>query len=195
MGIARIDRVLLAGECGRISFDSFLRDQLADVEVQYMLTPQLNTTALAPEAQEQLPEYAVAIATARKILDENKKSFYPLNLLPDDVREGQKTFKLAWHGYMLFALVFLSTFYFTSRYGSQNVELESKTGTLGQLQTKVAENEKVRGQIAGLNDQIARYHTALAIYDSLVPGAERWNKMVEAPTKGRADIGSLWITR
>ncbi len=194
MGIPRIDRVLLAGECGRIGFDSFLRDQLADVEVQYMLTPQLNTTALTPEAQEQLPEYAVAIATAWKILDENKKSFYPLNLLPDDVREGQKTFKLAWHGYMLFALIFLSTFYFTSRYGSQNVELESKTGTLAQLQTKVAENEKVRGQIAGLNDQIARYNTALAIYDSLVPGAERWNKMVEALSKGVADIGSLWIT-
>lgn len=194
MGIAKIDRVLLAGECGRIGFDSFLRDQLADVEVQYLRTPQLNTTALSPEAQEQIPEYAVAIATAWKILQEDKKSFYPLNLLPDDVREGQKTFKLAWHGYVLFAAIFLSTFFFTSRYGSLKVEVETKNGTLAQLQAKVAENQKIKEQIQGLEDQIGRYNTALAIYDSLVPGAERWNKMVEALTKGVADIGSLWIT-
>jgi hypothetical protein len=194
MGIAKIDRVLLAGECGRIGFDSFLRDQLADVEVQYMRTPQLNTTALAPEAQEQIPEYAVAIATAWKMLDEHKKAFYPLNLLPDDVREGQKTFKLAWHGYLLFAAIFISTFTFTSRYNSLKVEVESKNNTFNQLQTKVSENAKISEQIAGLNDQIARYNTALAVYDSLVPGAERWNKMVEALTRGVADIGSLWIS-
>jgi len=194
MAIARIDRVLLAGECGRIGFDSFLREQLADVEVQYMRTQQLNTAALAPEVQEQIPEYAVAIATAWKILDEGKKSFYPLNLLPDDVREGQKTFKLAWHGYLLLLMVFLSSFLFTSRYGAQKVELETKNNTLTQLATKVAENEKIKEQIAGLNDQVARYNTALAIYDSLVPGAERWNGMVATLTKGVADIGSLWIT-
>ncbi len=194
MGIPKIDRVLLAGECGRIGFDSFLRDQLADVDVQYMRTPQLNTTALAPEAQEQIPDYSIAIATAWKILEENKKAFYPLNLLPDDVREGQKTFKLAWHGYLLFIGVFLSTFFFTSWYAAQRLELETKTGTLAHLETKVAENEKIKEQITGLNEQVARYNTALAIYDSLVPGAERWNKMVEALTKGVADIGSLWIT-
>ncbi|HLF13874.1 MAG TPA: hypothetical protein VI932_03160 [Bacteroidota bacterium] len=194
MAIPRIDRVLLAGECGRISFDSFLRDQLADVEVQYMRTPQLNTTALPPEAQEQIPEYAVAIATAWKILDEKKQAFYPINLLPDDVREGQKTFKLAWHGYVLFAAIFFSTFLFTSRYGALKLEVEVKNHTLTQLQTKVAENEKIKEQIAGLNDQVARYNTALATYDSLVPGAERWNKIVEALTKGVVDIGSLWIT-
>jgi hypothetical protein len=192
MGIAKIDRVLLAGECGRIGFDSFLHDQLADVDVQYMRTPQLNTTALPPE--EQIPEYAVAIATAWKILEETRKSFYPLNLLPDDVREGQKTFKLAWHGYLLFAAIFLSTFTITSRYNSLKVEVETKNNTLAQLQTKVSENQKISEQIAGLNDQVARYNTALAIYDSLVPGAERWNKMVEALTRGVADIGSLWIT-
>jgi len=194
MGIPRIDRVLLAGECGRIGFDTFLRDQLADVEISYMLTPQVNTQALAPEVQEVIPEYAVAIATAWKMLEEDKKSFYPLNLLPDDVREGQKTFKLAWHGYLLFAAIFLSTFFFSSRYSAQKVEIEVKTGTLAQLQVKVDENERIKESIAGLSDQIARYNTALAIYDSLVPGAERWNKMVEQLTRGVKDIGSLWIT-
>ncbi|HLB00013.1 MAG TPA: hypothetical protein VJO14_01380 [Bacteroidota bacterium] len=194
MGIARIDRVLLAGECGRIGFDSFLREQLSDVEVQYMRTQQLNTSALPPEAQDQVPEYAVPIATAWKILDENKKSFYPLNLLPDDVREGQKTFKLAWHGYALLALIFIASFLFTSRYGAQKGELGLKNSTLTQLAANVAENEKIKVQINGLNEQIARYNTALAIYDSLVPGAERWNRMVATLTKGVADIGSLWIT-
>ncbi len=95
---------------------------------------------------------------------------------------------------MLFALIFFSSFFFTTRYGSMKIEVETKNNTLAQLQTKVTENERIKEQITGLNAQIARYNTALSIYDSLVPGAERWNKMVEALTKGVADIGSLWIT-
>ncbi len=194
MGIPRIDKILLAGESRRIELDQFIKGQLPEVDVQYLRAPYLDTTALSPELQEQIPEYAIAIATAWKLLDDDHPGFYPVNLLPETVREGQRTFKLAWHGQILLVLVFLATFYFTSKYGTIQKEVSSKKSTLSQLQDKVAENEKLKVAIASLNEQIGRYNTALAVYDSLVPGSDRWNKMIAELTKGVEDLGAVWVT-
>lgn len=194
MGIPRIDKVLLAGESHRISFDQFLKDQLPDVDVQYLRTPQLDSSKLPPDVQEQIPEFSIAIATAWKMLDNDHPGFYRVNVLPEHVREGQRTFKLAWHGYLLMALVFFSTFYFTTKYTDINKEIQSKQNTLTQLEEKVVENNKLKDAIAGLNEQIGRYNTALAVYDSLVPGSDRWNRTVAQLSKGIEDLGGTWIT-
>ena len=63
-----------------------------------------------------------------------------------------------------------------------------------QLQTRVAENDRLKAAIAEKNDQRSRYNTALAVYDSLVPGAERWNKNIAQLTKGVEDLKGIWIT-
>ncbi|TLY33515.1 MAG: hypothetical protein E6K56_00730 [Ignavibacteria bacterium] len=194
MGLPRIDKILLAGECRRVALDEFLRGQLTEVDVQYLRAPYLDATALPAEQQEQIPEYAIAIAAAWKALDDDHPAFYPVNLLPESVREGQRTFKLAWHGQILLVLVFIFTFYFTSQYGKIQKEVSTKRQTLSQLQDKVAENNKLKAAITALGEQIDRYNTALAVYDSLVPGADRWNKTIAQLTKGVEDLGAVWVT-
>jgi len=194
MGLPRIDKILLAGESRRVAFDQFIHEQMPDVDVQYLRTPYLETGGLTSEQQEMVPEFAVPIATAWKLLDDAHPGFYPVNVLPISVREQQRSFKLAWHGYVLLLLVFLSSFYFTSHYASLHQEVSSKENVLNQLQDKLAENERLKAAIAGLNEQINRYNTALAVYDSLVPGSDRWNRMLVQLTKGVEDLGAIWIT-
>jgi hypothetical protein len=194
MGIPRIDKIFLAGECKKIGFDEFMREQLPEVDIQFLRTPQLDAGTLAPEVQEQIPEFAVPIATAWKVLDDDHPGFYPINLIPESVREGQRAFKLAWHGYLLLALIFISTFFFTMRYGTLQREVVQRQRTLTQLQEKLAENDRMKAAIADLVNQIARYETAVAIYDSLVPGSDRWNKTIAQLTKGIEDLGAIWVT-
>jgi Tfp pilus assembly protein PilN len=194
MGIPRIDKILLAGESQRVSFDEFLRNQLQDVDVQYLRTPYIDTSALPAEVQERVPEFAVPIATAWKVLNEAHPAFYKTNLLPEMVREGQRSFKLAWHGYLLLVLVFLSTLYFTRDYTKIKQDVSSKQQTLLQLQTRVAENERLKAAIAEKNEQRNRYIAALGVYDSLVPGSDRWNRSLAQLTKGVEDLKGIWIT-
>lgn len=194
MGISRINKIFLTGECRKIEFDTFLRDQLPEVEIQYLKTPYLDISTLSPEAQEQIPEYAVAIATAWKVLDSDHPAFYPVNVIPESVRELQRTFKLAWHGYLVLALVFLTSFYFTFRYNSQSREIREKANTLEQLKIKLDDNNKLKDKIQLLDQEIATINQALAVYDSLVPGSDRWNRMLERLSKGIDDLGGLWIT-
>ncbi len=194
MGIPRIDKILLAGESQKIGFDAFIREQLPEVDVQYLRTPYLDTSALPADKQELVPEFAVPISTAWKALDDVHPAFYKTNLLPEAVREQQRSFKLGWHGYVLLLLVFFSSFYFTTKYSSIHREVASKQIVLGQLQDKMDENERLKTAIAALNDTIGRFNSALAVYDSLIPGADRWNKMLLQLTKGVEDLGAIWIS-
>src|ERR1041385_8534213 len=47
MGIPRIDKILLAGESRKIMFDEFIREQLPEVDVQYLRTPYIDTSGLS----------------------------------------------------------------------------------------------------------------------------------------------------
>jgi hypothetical protein len=194
VGIPRVDKILLAGEARQIQFDEFLREQLPEVEVQYLTTPYLDSSALPTAVQEKIPEFAIAIATAWKALDEEHPGFYPVNLLPDMVRESQRAFKLAWHGYALLLAIFFLTFLFTSRFGLLQNELGKRRSTVGQLRTKVAENQRLQVAINNLNDDINKYNLALAVYDSMAPGSDKWSKILEHLSKGAEDLNSLWIT-
>ncbi len=194
LGIPRIDRILLAGESKRIALDEFLHYQLPEVEIQYLNTPYLDSSGIPYEIQEQIPEYAVPIATAWKILEENNPAFYPTNLLPENIREEQRVFKLAWHGYLLLIAMFISTFYFTFRISELNSVNIARIDILQQKNIQLEENRKLQEQIIDLENQISKYHTALSVYDSIVPGYNKWSNTLEHLTQSVNDINSLWIT-
>ena len=194
IGIPRINKILLAGESRKIAFDEFLREQLPELDIQYLTAPYLDTSELPPEKQDVVPEYAVAIATAWKVLDDEHPAFYPVNLLPEGVRQAQRAFKLAWHGYLLLALVFALTIYFPQRFMGLQSEVAKKQGTLAQLGSKQEENRLLQLAIDSLNVQIGRYNVALDVYKSLISGTVKWNKTLEHLAKGVEDVNSIWIS-
>lgn len=194
LGIPRIDRILLAGESRRIAFDEFLKDPLPEVDIQYLRTPYLDSSNLPTELQEQIPEYAVAIATAWKLLDESNPAFYQTNLLPEFIREGQRAFKLGWYGYSLLILIFISTLYFTWQIMKLQASLSKHAEVLAQKQTQLEENRNLANKISDLDEQLGRYRLALAVYDTVVPGYDRWSRMIEKISGGAENINSLWIT-
>ncbi|HLX11639.1 MAG TPA: hypothetical protein VKS81_02385 [Bacteroidota bacterium] len=193
VGIPRVDKIILAGESHKIQFDEFLREQLPEVEVVYLTTPYLDTSTLSAEDQEKIPEFIPAIAVAWKALDEEHPAFYNINLLPSDVRESQRAFKLAWHGYLLLVAVFVMTIYFTGRFSKERADLSKKENTVTQLRVREDENNRLQGAINNINIEIGKYDKALAIYDTMVPGSDRWSKSLEHLAKGAEDLNSLWI--
>jgi Tfp pilus assembly protein PilN len=194
LAIPRINRIILAGQCRRIGFKEFLSQQLPDQEIEYLLTPQLDTSMLSAEDQEMISEYAVAIGSAWKALEPDNKRLYTVNLLPDEVREGQRVFKLAWHGYLLLAVLFASTLLFTMQITQKNKEINELRSQLTLKESQRAENLTLSNSIMALEEQLGRYRASLALYDSLVPGSERWSKILTQLSHGVEDLNSIWLT-
>lgn len=194
IGIPRLDHVLIAGEAKRINLDEFLKEQLPEIDIQYLQTPYLDVSQLPAETQDQIPEYTIPIATAWKVLQQQHPAFYPINLLPDEVREAQRAFKLAWHGYLLLVTIFLTAFFFTARITDQRVKISSQEAELARKQTQAKANDELRAQITTLNKQLEGFKEALAVYTTIVPGYDRWSKIISKFANNFASISSVWIT-
>jgi hypothetical protein len=194
LAIPHIRRIVLAGECKRIGFQEFLSQQLPDQEVEYLGTPRLDASKLSAEQQDLISEYAVPIGAALKVLDQRNTDLYQVNLLPASVREGQRVFKLAWHGYALLLMLFMSTLLFTWQIAQKSREIRDLRDVLTLKESQRAENMTLANSIQGLEDQLTRYKTSMALYDSLVPGAERWSKVLTQVSHGVEDLNSIWLT-
>ena len=194
LGIPHISRIILAGESRRINFKEFLTQQLPDQEVDYLLAPQLDSSPLPADQQESISEYAIPIGAAWKVLQSANPRIYNINLLPDIVREGQRVFKLAWHGVMLLALLFASAFFFTYSIVQKNKSIDDSRELLERKRSQLAENETLQNSINGLQEQIGRFQASLALYDTLVPGSERWSRLFTELSHGVEDLNSIWLT-
>jgi Tfp pilus assembly protein PilN len=194
LAIPHINRIILAGESKRIGFRDFLLQQLPDQEVDYLLAPRLDSSELNADQQESISEYAVSIGAAWKVLEPANKNVYNINLLPAEVREGQRVFKLAWHGYLLLLVLFLSTLFFTWQVAQKSKEIKELRDQLTLKEGQRAENQTLASSIGVLQEQLSRYKTSLALYDSLVPGTERWSRVLTQLSHGVEDLNSIWLS-
>jgi hypothetical protein len=92
------------------------------------------------------------------------------------------------------ALLFLSAFFFTYSIVQKNKEIEDLEVLLERKRSQLAENEALQNSIASLEEQILRYQASLALYDTLVPGSERWSKVLTQTSHGVEDLNSIWLT-
>lgn len=194
LAIPRISRIILAGEARRVGFKEFLQLQLPDQEIDYLLAPQIDTSPLPADQQEAISDYAIPIGVAWRALEAESQKLYRINLLPDSIREGQRVFKLAWHGYLLLALLFFSTLFFTMTIGEKRREITGHRETLKLKEAQLAENQTMMASIQGLQEQLSKYQTSMALYDSLVPGSERWSRVFTQISHGVEDLNSIWLT-
>ncbi len=194
LAIPNIRRIVLAGECRRVGFREFLSQQLPDQEIDYLLTPRLDASPLSPEQQEMISEFSVPIGAAMQILDQSSSVLYHVNLLPGSVREGQRVFKLAWHGYLLMLLLFVTTLLFTWQITQKSKEIKELRDVLVLKESQKSENMTLANSIQALEDQLTRYQASMALYDSLVPGSERWSKVLTQFSHGVEDLNSIWMT-
>jgi hypothetical protein len=194
LAIPHIRRIILAGECRRIGFKEFLCQQLPDQEIDYLATPRMDASPLSPEDQQLISEFAVPIGAAMQILDQKSSVLYHVNLLPGAIREGQRVFKLAWHGYALMLLLFVTSFLFTWQITQKSREIKELRDVLVLKESQKSENMTLSNSIQALEDQLTRYKTSMALYDSLVPGYERWSKVLTRFSHGVEDLNAIWLT-
>ena len=194
LNIQRLNRVVLAGESRRIELKDFLQQLLPEQEVDYLRASNLDTSNLPAELQGMVSDYAAAIGVAWKFLDSSNKHLYTTNLLPDEIREGQRVFKLSWHGYVLLGAIFASTLIFTTQIQKKQQQIKEKQSVLDVKNSQIAENTTLQNSIQTLQQQLATYNASMALYDSLVPGVDKFSKAFSRLSNGIDDLNSIWVT-
>ncbi len=192
-GITRVDRIFLAGEANKIDLKQFLAPQFAEAPIEYVIAQTLDTSEFTDNPEAIVSEYAIPISSAMRALEPKSSLYYSVDLLPISFREGQKIFKLAWHGYVLLVLIFMTTLFFTSRYTELNQEVQHSRADLAKKQEQLAENQRLQSILDSLSRQNAQFESALKVYDQVIPNYNRWSKVFNHLTNSVDGLNSVWI--
>lgn len=195
IALTRIDRIVLCGECHKVNLRESLAPQFSSATVEYLQAPELDLSPFEGVVGEAVSEYAVPIATAWRSLNAKQAGFYDIDLTPVTIKEGQKAFKLAWHGWILAAAIIGSIVFFYTSIESRSAEIKRTREVLIQKRVQLTDLEALRAQRAALQRDIERYAKAASVYDSIAPGSDRWSRVLHYFANSVEDLNSLWIYR
>jgi hypothetical protein len=195
IALTRIDRIILCGESHKVNLRESLAPQFSSSAVEYLQVPELDLSLFEGVIGEAVSEYAIPLATAWRVLDPKHRGFYDVNLCPLAIIEGQKAFKLAWHGWIMAALIIGSIVFFSTAIQSRTAEIKRTRELLTRKQKELADLELLRARRVELQRDIARYQRAAAVYDSIAPGSDRWSRVLHYLANSLEDLNSLWIYR
>ncbi len=193
IALTRIDRILLAGESHKVNLKDSLAPQFSSALVDYLRTDQIDLSLYEGTVGEAISEYAVPIATAWKALRPKHPALYRVNLVPISIIEGQKAFKLAWHGWLAAALIIFSIVFFSTSIRTRSEEIRKSQEVLTKKKSELADLEILRSRRDALQKDIQRYSTAAAVYDSIVPGSDRWSRILHYLSNSVDDLNSVWL--
>ncbi len=125
-----------------------------------------------------LAQYVLPIALAYKALYIENKNFTPSNFLPFSILEGQKVFKIAWHGFIVLGFLFVLTSLGTYRILIANLELIQSNRTLKQKGEELLLKKEEAKEIDRINEEIASQQQGLVVIRSLLEGKNPWSELL-----------------
>ena len=194
IALTRIDRILLAGESHKVNLLDALAPQFSNAQVEYMKAPELDLSLYEGSVGEAISEYAIPLTIAWKALDEKHEGFFDVNLVPISIIEGQKVFKLAWHGWLAATMIIVSIVFFYTSILKRHNEILNTDSELKKKQSRLVELEELRVRKEQLNADLARYSVASALYVEIAPGGDRWGRVLQYMANSVEDLNSLWIS-
>lgn len=193
IALTRVDRIVLCGESHKVSLRESLAPQFTSATVEYLQSPELDVSLYEGLIGEAVSEYAIPIATAWRALEPHKKGLYSLNLCPVLITEGQKAFKLAWHGWLVALMIIGSIVFLSTSIETRSGEIRREKELLTRKQGELADLVQLRLRRDALQADINRFSNAASVYDTIAPGSDRWSRVFHYLANSVEDLNSLWI--
>ncbi len=192
--VTEIDKIFLCGEVteSTVQLTFYGSFPLADVEI--IRFDELDISELPEEKKEQIPVYTFCLVPLINLLHKNKLQIPEFNLLPYDLLEAQKIFKLSPVGYLLLALIFLSVAFFTQKYITNQKKISVLQTEIQSKQLLIAENAELVNRVNQLSQRIEAGLRIQSTIDTLVLGAERWTEILMKIQEFQPLKRRIWLT-
>ena len=143
---------------------------------------------------ERMADYTIPISLAWQKLQPDNPRFYRLNVLPHNIRERQRKFKLAWHGILLLLALFAVTTFLTVRILENGRKLGEVTQKLQAEQKQVASQKVIVDSIYMVEGQSTSIINSTNLLDTLLYDVEQWSQIIDTLATGTGSPQSSWIS-
>ncbi|MBI2418760.1 MAG: hypothetical protein HYV28_12825, partial [Ignavibacteriales bacterium] len=192
-GIPTLDNIIVCGEDVSENLILSFYGTFPETNVSRVEFEEIDTTAINDENKAKLSAYTIPIAVATEYFEELEKKYIGLNLLPKYVKEDQKVFQFAWHGYLMIPLLFAAAFFMTSEILTRQNEI-SKLKKDIEIQTALKnKNLQILSEIEALTTRINNFDQTQSILDSVTRGTEVWGKFLSKASNYSSTKRNFWF--
>ena len=114
---------------------------------------------------------------------------------PKYVKEEQKFFQFAWHGYAMLPLLFAATFFLTTQVLKNTSELSDLDGQISEQTILLRQNQEILGKIGELETKISGFDQTQAILDSVSAGTGVWKNVLHNISDFFGVKQNIWLTK
>lgn len=174
------DCIFLCGANINADAVDYLKTQFPDAVIDFMRFPQLVIERGEAETfdYKYLGQFALSIALAYKALYPEDPRFTPSNFLPARIIEGQKVFKIAWHGFLTMGAIFLVSVYATWTLLGANLTMRKTKQKNSDLSLEIATKRLEAGEIKKIRDDIAQQEKTIEAMRALLEGKNPWTNLL-----------------
>lgn len=195
-GISSLDNIIVCGEDDSENLILSFYGTFPEANVSRLEFEELDISALDEESKKSISAFSVPIAVINEYLeDQKRKNPDSINILPRFVREEQKVFQFAWHGYAILPLLFGATFFLTLQILMNNKKINDLEKEIAQQTVLMRQNQEILGKIAELENKISGFGQTQAILDSASVGTGIWSKISEHFSNFLGSRQNIWLTK
>ncbi|MFQ5583855.1 MAG: hypothetical protein ACE5GL_05415, partial [Calditrichia bacterium] len=162
LNLNNVNHIILTGEAEEGNVLRYLREKFSlDVNVEYLKFNHLAVNNI----DSVLSRFGVAVGVAWHALADKQEKFCYVDLLPKEIREKQKIFKLGIVGWVLFLMLPLLAFYFTYMASKRQNELMNLQDELKFKKEELAALEIPKMKLDVLNKKIENNNKIFTVLD------------------------------
>ena len=192
-GYVNPDRVVLSGKAEEIGLKEEILENNPSVVFHSLRRLRIGHSDDKALLQE-MNSYTIPISLAWEALQPKNDHFYRLDVTPQSIREEQKIFKLAWHGYLLLLCLFVLVTVITVMVLQRDEEIDSFESSLRFDRQQLSEQQQIIDQINELDARSQAIRTATTTLDTLLVNSEVWSETLDTLAGGAAQLGNIWVS-
>jgi hypothetical protein len=195
LGLANIDNIFLAGKARDTGVKNYmLKWKSESVKIEEIKYEKLDISEVDSRALNVLPEVAVALGAAWRVLDTTNRDLTAIDLTPTYVKEEQKAFKLGITGWALFFLAPLLAFYFTVKLFTYDRDLNMISTQLQQKRELLQYYEDLKLELEKEIGNLGTYENSIIILDNMLVGTKTHSTFLQELLTITKRVDKIWFT-
>jgi hypothetical protein len=174
------DNLFVCGENCYLESVDFLRKQLhnSNVEIWQLEDVYLDAEVSQVYDTDMIARFILPIALAWKALTGDNPESLKTNFLPSYIIEGQKVFKIAWHGYLTFALLFFSALYLTLSINQLKFDIKQEEKLNKQLTVEFNDKKQQAEAMLQMQKAIQQQAANIDLVKTLLENKNPWTEII-----------------
>ncbi|MBW6513718.1 MAG: hypothetical protein K0B87_03055 [Candidatus Syntrophosphaera sp.] len=141
-----------------------------------------------------LAQFALPIALAQKALFPDEARYTPSNFLTRKQIEAQRTFKVAWHGYLILGLIFALALLGTIAFLTVRSNLKHEKEAQRRLQHELAVLQVEAAEIARMKAELEQFKRNTEVIRGVIQGKNPWSEVLDTLNRVAQARPISWLT-